>query len=280
MQVQRDQCGPVARPIWRWDGLATALMCVFFLGACASASKNGDGAATRDIMTESDKSPERKRANIRLELAVAYFQEGKTTIALDEVKLALVADPSYADAYNLRGLIYMGLNDMPLAQASFNKALSLRPRDPDVLHNLGWLKCQQDQFDQGIAHFEEVLANPQYGARAKSLMTLGLCQMRAGRNGPAEANLLKAYEYDAGNPVIGFNLSNLLMQRGDLARARFFIRRINNSQLANAESLWLGIRIEKRLRNNEAVSQLGLQLEKRFADAPQTAAWRRGAFDE
>ena len=208
------------------------------------------------------------------------FRSGKTTIALDEVKLALAADPSYFDAHNLRGLIYMGLNDLALAQASFNKALSLRPRDPDVLHNLGWLKCQQGLHEQGIAHFEEVLANPQYGSRAKSLLTLGLCQIRAGLKPQAEANLLKAYEYDAGNPVIGFNLANLLFQRGDLSRARFYIRRINNSQLANSETLWLGIRIEKRLGNGDAVSQLGLQLEKRFEDAPQTALWRRGAFDE
>ena len=263
--------------LWR---LGIAMVLALLVSSCATSSSSLDAVATRDIVTESDKSPERKRANIRLELALAYFQEGKTTIALDEVKLALAADPSYFDAYNLRGLIYMALNDQALAQASFNKALSLRPRDPDVLHNLGWMKCQQGMYAQGIAHFEDALANPQYGARAKSLMTLGLCQMRAGLRSQAEANLQKAYEYDAGNPVTGFNLANLLFQRGDLTRARFYIRRLNNSELANAESLWLGIRIEKRLGNADAVAQLGLQLEKRFGEAAQTALWRRGAFDE
>lgn len=263
--------------LWR---LGIAMVLALLVSSCATSSSSLDAVATRDIVTESDKSPERKRANIRLELALAYFQEGKTTIALDEVKLALAADPSYFDAYNLRGLIYMALNDQTLAQASFNKALSLRPRDPDVLHNLGWMKCQQGMYAQGIAHFEDALANPQYGARAKSLMTLGLCQMRAGLRSQAEANLQKAYEYDAGNPVTGFNLANLLFQRGDLTRARFYIRRLNNSELANAESLWLGIRIEKRLGNADAVAQLGLQLEKRFGEAAQTALWRQGAFDE
>lgn len=251
------------------------------LVGCATTSGGGDSASVaQDIVTDSDRSPERKRAAIRLELALAYFQEGKNTIALDEVKMALATDPSYFDAYNLRGLIYMALNDQGLAQASFTRALGLRPKDPDVLHNLGWLKCQQSQFGQAIAHFEEALANPQYGARAKSLMTLGLCQIRAGLKPQAEANLLKAYEYDAGNPVTGFNLASLMFDRGDLQRARFYIRRLNNSSFGNAESMWLGMRIEQRLGNTEAVSQLGLQLEKRFADSPQTALWRRRAFDE
>ena len=255
--------------------------CVTLLSACATAnSGTGIDSAQSDIVTDSDRSPERKRASIRLELALGYFQQGKTTIALDEVKLSLAADPNYFDAYNLRGLIYMGLNDAALAQASFNKALSLRPKNPDVLHNLGWLKCQQAAYDQALNYFSQALADPEYGGRAKSLMTQGLCQIRAGLKLEAEKSLLKAYEYDAGNPVTGFNLASLLYQRRDYTHARFYIRRLNNSELANAESLWLGIRIEKKMGNASAVSQLGTQLEKRFWEAPETAAWRRGAFDE
>lgn len=265
-------------------GVTLVLVGVVFaslLSACATTSDVSEsGGAQKDIVTDSDRSPERKRASIRLELALGYLQQGKTTIALDEVKLSLAADPNYFDAYNLRGLIYMGLNDAALAQASFNKALSLRPKNPDVLHNLGWLKCQQADYDQALSYFSQALADPAYGGRAKSLMTQGLCQIRAGLKTEAEKSLLKAYEYDAGNPVTGFNLANLLYQRGDYSNARFYIRRLNNSELANAESLWLGMRIEKRLGNAAAVSQLGTQLEKRFLDAPETAAWRRGGFDE
>ncbi len=280
MQSTPHQARSTLGLAFRWI-VGCCVLAIAGLAGCATSSGGGDSASVaQDIVTDSDRSPERKRAAIRLELALAYFQEGKNTIALDEVKLALAADPSYFDAYNVRGLIYMALNDQALAQASFTKALGLRPKDPDVLHNLGWLKCQQGQFGQAIAHFEEALANPQYGARAKSLMTLGLCQIRAGLKPQAEANLLKAYEYDAGNPVTGFNLATLMFERGDLQRARFYIRRLNNSSLGNAESMWLGIRIEQRLGNTEAVSQLGLQLEKRFTDSPQTALWRRRAFDE
>lgn len=251
------------------------------LSGCASKSESTGASAGRgEVVTESDESAERKRARIRIELAVGYFEQGKTTIALDEIKQAIVADPAFSDAYSLRGLIYMRLNDYAIAEESFNKALSIAPRNADVMHNLGWLKCQQAAYRPAFALFEKALAEPLYLEKAKTLRALGLCQERAGMLAEAQASLLKSYEYDAGNPVTGYNLANLLFKNGDLPRAQFYIRRLNNSELANAESLWLGMKIEKRLANLDVVQQLATQLERRFPQSAQAALYRRGAFNE
>lgn len=266
------------------QGLAVAAIACMSLLALPGCATQADGQrATEgmaDLVTDSDESPERKRARIRVELALGYFQQGKTTIALDEIKLAIQADPNFFDAQNLRGLIYLSLNDAGLAENSFNKALAIRPNNPDVLHNLGWLKCQQGQYAHAANYFTQALANPRYLERAKTWMTLGLCQQSAGQLQSAEQSLLKSYELDAGHPVTAYNLALLLHQNGEDQRAQFYIRRLNNSDLANAESLWLGMRIERRLGQREVVEQLGVQLEKRYPQAPQTSAYRRGAFDE
>jgi len=268
--------------LWRcglWSCLLMTLLSSAMLTGCAGTS--GSGASNRtDITTVSDESPERKRARIRVELATGYLEQGKTTIALDEVKLALAADPTFADAYNLRGLIYMRLNEFSLAQDSFMKALSLRARDPNILHNLGWLHCQQARYPEAMESFSSALANPAYTERGKTYMTQGLCQIKAGQRREAEQSLLKSYEYDPVNPVTGYNLANLLYQDGDFARARFYIRRLNNGEWANAESLWLGIRVENRMADQVAMRQLGNQLERRFAQSREADAYRRGAFDE
>ena len=92
--------------------------------------------------------------------------------------------------------------------------------------------------------------------------------------------MLRSYELDAGNPITGYNLAQLLLDKGELVRAQFYVRRINNSELANAESLWLGMKIERRLKNTDAVTQLGSQLKKRFGSSKESAAFERGAFDE
>lgn len=96
----------------------------------------------------------------------------------------------------------------------------------------------------------------------------------------AERSLARSYELDAANPVTGYNLANLLFERGDFTRSQFYIRRLNNSELANAESLWLGIKVEHRLQNTDAVSQLSEQLKRRFPQSKENAASERGGFDE
>jgi type IV pilus assembly protein PilF len=273
---------------WTVDGRGLALRCLagiavaatiaLSLGGCASQHKDTGGAG--DIVTPSDESETRRRARIRLELASGYFEEGKTEVALDEVKQVLAIDPSFAEAYDLRGMIYMRLNDRRGAEENFRRAISMNPREPNVHHNLGWLLCVDARYPESQREFEAALANPTYAGRAKTYMTMGVCQARAGDAGGAERSLARSYELDPGNPVTGFNLAKLLFARGENQRAQFYIRRINNSELANAESLWLGMKIERRMNDQVAVRQLGDQLKKRFGGTPEARKYERGAFDE
>jgi type IV pilus assembly protein PilF len=255
-----------------------AIVLAAVLGGCAAPAP--DTVQSGDIVTASDESQARKRARIRLELAVGYYNDGKTTIALDELKQSIAADPSLLEAHNLRGLIYMRLNDLGLAEDSFRKALQIDPQAAAVEHNYGWLLCQQGRMAESFRHFQTAIANPGYGDKAKSLMALGVCQSKAGQKLEAEQSLQKAFELDAANPVIGYNLSLLLYQRGELTRSLFYVRRINNSEFANAESLWLGIRIERKLGNAEAASQLAVQLKKRFPQSNEVSLYDRAAFND
>ena len=70
-----------------------------------------------------------------MELATGYFGRGQMTTALDEVKLALIADPTSSEAYNLRGLIYANLGDDNLAEESFKRALQLNAGAVILAHN-------------------------------------------------------------------------------------------------------------------------------------------------
>ena len=85
---------------------------------------------------------------------------------------------------------------------------------------------------------------------------------------------------DGAQQITGFSLAQLLYQRGDYTRAQFYIRRLNNSELANAETLGLGVKVERALGETVAMRQLSEQLRKRFPQAKETAALDRGAFDE
>jgi type IV pilus assembly protein PilF len=259
------------------------LLCLLGISAivlpgCASSATGG--SMNSDMVTDSDEPDTRKRARLRLELAVAYFDKGQTTDALDHLKQSIAADPNLFEAYNLRGLIYMRLNEVPLAEESFRRALAISPKAASVQHNYGWLLCQQARLPEAVQLFGSALSNPAYGDRAKTWMAQGLCQQKYMQNAEAEASFLRSYELDAGNPITAYNLALLLFQRAEFVRAQFYVRRLNNSELANAESLWLGIKVERRLDNREATLQLGMQLKKRFPQSREYLAFERGAFNE
>ena len=260
-----------------WCWLAGSLLLA--LGGCAIPSSDATGANV-DILTASDEPDGRKRARIRMELAVGYFEQGQTNVALDELKQVIIADPTFPDAYNLRGLIYMKLNDMRQAEESFRRAVSLNSKDSNAQHNYGWLLCQQGRYDEANRAFNGAMSNPLYADRAKTLMAKGLCEARAGRKDDAEKSLARSYELDAANPVTGFNLATLLFQRGEYPRAQFYIRRLNNTELANSESLWLGIKVEEKLNDRVAMLQLADQLKRRYPQSREIGFFNKGAFDE
>ena len=262
-------------PLRVWAALAL----VGALAGCASQPV-GVGGTPGELQTSSDESEARKRARTRLMLASSYFQEGKTNIGLDEAKRSMQLDPTFAEPYSLAGLIYMKMGEKSLAQAHFERAISLNPRDADAMHNLGWLQCQDGQYAAAIQSFQRAIAVPGYQGRAKTLMAQGICEARSGDAASGEATLMRSYDLDPGNPVTGYNLSKLMYKRGDYTKAQFYIRRLNNGELSNAESLWLGIQVEHRLDNRQAMEQLGSQLRRRFPESKELQSYEQGKFDE
>ena len=247
----------------RFDAVRAAALAKFgavlfgaaLLSACVTTrtplpAATGD---SRDRITASDESDGSKRAKVRMELAAAYFGRGQMTTALDQVKLAIIANPNQSDAYNLRGLIYANLGDDALAEESFRRALQLNPRDADTMQNFGYYLCQKKRYPEANAMFDQVLAVPRYLDAPRTLLTQGVCQAQAGQLPQAEATLLQSYQLDPGNPSTAVNLSEVLYRRGDYERARFYVRRVNAvPEVANAQTLWLAARIEHRSGNARA----------------------------
>jgi type IV pilus assembly protein PilF len=251
--------------------------------AQAAVVSTDSGSATGAPTTSNpgDASSAERRARVRLELAALYFSRGQNNTAADEVKLALAASPDLPEAHSLRGLIQASLGDAPGAEQSFRRALELSPRDGDTMHNYGWFLCQQRRYDDADATFLRAAALPNYGEVVRTLLARGVCLARAGRWADAERALSRAYELDPASPVTAYNLSDVLLRRGELERARFYVRRINQvPEAVTAQSLWLAARIERRIGNVEGVQDFGRQLRERFPQSPETLQFERGRFED
>ena len=266
---------------WRSRWLLVAALTGLFSGCVTRSTSTESLVDGRDIVTASDESEGSKRARVRMELAAGYYGRGQMTIALDQVKLAIVADPKLAEAYNMRGLIYANLGDDKLAEESYRRALQLAPQDADSMQNYGYFLCQQKRYAESNAMFDQALAVPRYRDSARTWLTKGVCLAFAGQLPESEAALVRAYEIEPANPSISVNLSEVLYKRGDYERARFYIRRVNAVvALQGPQTLWLAARIEQRLGNRTGAQEFGAQLRQRFPESVEAGKFARGQFDE
>lgn len=223
----------------------------------------------------------KRGAGVRLELASLYFGRAQYNTALDEIKVAIQADPNNGPAHNLQGLIYAALGNMTQADASFQRALQINPRDADTMNNYGWVLCQNQRFKESEAMFQRALVQPNYRGAARTLRVMGICQSRDNRLEDAEASLMRSYQIDPTSAETAVTLADVLYLRGDYERARFYIDRINKSpEQSNAQTLWLGARIEYKLGNRPLAQGLGDQLRKRYPQSPETLAFEQGRFND
>lgn len=274
LHSERPEPIPESRASTSW---LFALVLTGFLAACVAPS----GSERSAPRTDSDQTEADRRAGVRMELAAGYFSRGQFNTALDEIKQALAVKPDMREALNLRALVYAAMGEAKLADDSFKRALVLYPNDADTLHNFAWLKCQQQRWAEADVFFNQALAQANYRAPARSLMARGVCEARSGRMAQAEQSLAKAFEYDPGSPAVAVNYAEVLYRNGQYQRAQFYIKRVNGQpEQSNAQSLWLALRIERRLGNTKTVDELGQLLRRGYPQSPELQALDSGRFDE
>ncbi|MES2075287.1 MAG: type IV pilus biogenesis/stability protein PilW [Pseudomonadota bacterium] len=250
-------------------------------GPGAGEARGQSGKA--ELTTASDQTSAQRRAEIRMQLAVGYYEQGQYTVALDEVKLALAADPDYADGYGMRGLIYMAMGETGLAGDNFTRALKLAPDNPDLANNYGSFLCQNGRVDEAMRYFDAALKNRAYASPAKALNNAGSCALKRKDYAGAEQYLLQALQLTPDLAATNANLARVYYVRRDYQRAGFFISRLGKTakmESMTADVLWLAIKVQHQLGDAGAEAGWATQLRRHHAGSAEYAAYQRGAFDE
>jgi type IV pilus assembly protein PilF len=261
----------------RQAAIAAVVTCLV-LSACATGA--GDDAGLRPtIPTTGDESEARMRARIHTELAANYFEIGNVGVALEEVKEALSADSSYGPAHNVAGLVYAQLKEDRLAEESFERALGINPADPDAHHNYGMFLCQRKQEKEAIRHFMLAVRNPLYPTPDRSYVNAGICARRSGDLAGAAEFFQLALKVRPNQGQALYQMADLSYARGDYLEAKRYLGRLAQVGQATAESLWLGVRVERRLGDRNAEASYALQLQNRFPNSREAGALRAGQYE-
>lgn len=247
------------------------------LAACAGSSPNAPTTETGTMVGEA--GDPRNRAKIHTELAAAYYQRGNMGVALEELRTATAADPGYAAAHGMLGLVYMELREQQLAEQSFERGLRLAPNDADINHNYGLFLCQTKREPESIKYFLQAIRNPLYAAPWRSYSAAGVCTLRTNNVKDAEQFFERALRMEPDEPASLLNLGQIRYRQGKIDEARKLVSRLGKVAEPSPESLWLALRIERRSGQRVAEQSYANQLRRRFPGSPEYQALQRGNFD-
>ena len=221
----------------------------------------------------------RNRARLHTELASLYFSNGNMGVALEELRAATAADSNYAPTHGMYGLVYMQLNDNARAEESFERALRLSPNDADINHNYGWFLCQTKREPLSIKYFLAAIRNPLYPAPWRSYSAAGVCSLKMNQMKDAEAFFDRALRLEPDEPASLLNLGQIRYRQGNIGEARKLVARHNKLVTPSAESLWLALRIERRMGERLQEQAFANQLRRRFPGSPEYLSLQRGQYD-
>ena len=228
------------------------------------------GCATQTTNERKRTEEPSKIADLNTQLAIAYIRDGDYELAKKKLESAISADSSHAPAYSALGLLYNQVGEFDEADKNFSQALRLDPANSSILNNYGQVLCQHGKYEKGQQMFLKANENALYATPEIALNNAGTCAMSAGDIDSAETHFRAALQR---NPLIAASLLQMSIISYDKnlhLPARAYLQRYLEVGSHTAQSLWLGIRIERVLGDKDALASYALQLEKGYPDSEET----------
>lgn len=238
---------------------AAAIGCmVVLLAGC------GGSSAVRDSGSEKT-SP----AQVNVQLGVAYMRRGEYEIALQKLKRAVELDPKYPDAHTGLAVLYEQIGEPDKARHHYERAVKLDSDNGNLQNNLGQLLCKQGEYEAAEQHFLKALDDPFYKTPEVAYTNAGICVQRIPAPDRAEEYFRAALEERPDYPDALYRLSRLMYQRGNAMSARAFFERYTDVAPMTPGALLLGVRIERKLGDENAAAGYATVLNEKFPDSPE-----------
>jgi type IV pilus assembly protein PilF len=271
--IQAITAAGVARGVSRWIAIFTALALTGMLTACAAVSPGSDGTD----------SPTARASAIHLALAQAYFRRGQMQIALGEVNQALSDNPDSAAELGTRALIEQSLGQVSAATQDYRSALSLDPHAVAIRTDFGWLLCSDHAYHEAMAQFTlarsglEDASNP---GMARLDLDSGVCAYRAGMWQVALRDLNQALAVEPAAPVVQTNLALVLFRSGHARDALAQLQTVNSNPGADAQTLWLGVLVARRLGDTLDMQEWRTRLVREFPNSEWAILAQQADYDD
>ncbi|RMH47295.1 MAG: type IV pilus biogenesis/stability protein PilW [Gammaproteobacteria bacterium] len=217
----------------------------------------------------------KEAAEKRRTLGLKYLELGNYQRAKINLEKALRYEPDSAENQAAMGYYFQVVREFDKAEQHFREALSLAPNDGGILNLYGTFLCAAERYAAAERYFLKAIEAPGYANIAQTYENAGVCALRAGNKEVAEEYFEKALNHNPESPTALLGLAKFRFEQNRLIEARSLLKEHLKVAPVSAEALWLGVQIEERLGDKDAMASYALKLTGLFPNSPEAKAYRQ-----
>ncbi len=240
---------------------------ILFLGLAAGCIHTSTGGYRGE--------PDREKAlsdNIRL--GMAYLSSGDTHRAKRPLINAIEIAPRSAEAHNALGLVYYVDQEFALAEEHYRKAIQYDPAYTKAYFNFGALLYNRGRYPEAVHHYRVATADTLYEQRPAAFENLGYALLAMGDRAGARAAFTRALSFNRDLPRSHLSLARMYFDDENYDASLKHFQRFAGLSRHSAESLWLGIRLQRVLNDRDALASYALQLRNMYPESDEYQLYR------
>lgn len=235
--------------------------CMLFLSACVQVP-----------VSDSRKVDPAAGARDRVAIAAEYLRSGEDEKAQLQLQRALELDARSPEAHNLMAVLLDRDGDKRGAEKSYKKAIKLRPDFSQARNNYAVFLFKNGRYKDAYKQFEAASADLGYDLRGQAFEGMGRCALKMGDKEGAMRSFVRALRSDPSLPTATLELGELQFAQENFDGARSAYQRylkLTENMSQTAQSLWLGIRLERRFGDKNALASYELALKRLYPNSPE-----------
>lgn len=211
--------------------------------------------------TTSSTIDKKKATETHVTLGHEYLKKNNREASRRHFEKALSYDANSVTALHGLALLYQLTGEIELAESSFSKVIKKSPDFTQAKVSYGQFLYLQSRYDEAYEMIELATQDVSFPQRALALTYLGQIADQLGRPIKAKAS----YEHAVNlNPTLAqplIELAGIYFTEKNYAKSKAFLDRFSQLSDRTAQSLWLGIRIERIFGNRDKEASYALALK-------------------
>ena len=193
-----------------------------------------------------------KASKTRVSLGLTYLKNGNFSQAKFNLDKALEFAPRSADANFAMAYYYQNVNELEQAENSYQFAMELEPKNPNIANSYGAFLCQNGKYEKAKKYFLKAVNTSSYISSAETYENLALCSRSQGQPEDAIQYLRNAVNHQPGRANSLFLLVRSLVEVQQWQEARVMLRRYEKIAQLSPQSLLMAMKIESGTGNDSA----------------------------